>query len=605
LYGSTTAGNSSAFSVDAPANETGNWVTPLGINALGELFSGFSKLYRLNGSAWVQQSTNSVGSGNIELISIDPNNVNTIYISNENELYKSTDKGIMFVLAYTADSKITSVAVHSSNSDLVYLTTAGINGQALKSTDGGATFIAFSEGLPAIGKNVIKHQGRHSLNPLYIGTSLGVYFRDDSMSQWEPFDNNLPNVSVTDLEINLEDAKITAATYGRGIWQSEIPIEIPPVDLRFESVLFSENYIHYGTFEPAISVRNNGSNTLNEITIDYEFNGASLQQIWTGVCSAGALTTINLPSITAPVGVYTFNATATTPNDAYADNNQGSASIKVNGEGTAGLVNTFESAATSLLTYTDGLTTSQWQRGVRVGSALATGTNNVYTTNFTGNYPNATKAYLISNCYDLTQITNPVIRFKMAFDIEQDWDVVCVEYSTNRGQTWSVLGSQGANWYNSDRTLQTAGDDCYNCVGAQWTGTDTTLKDYSYPLNALIGNAAVIFRIVFQSDEATRQLGVVIDDFVIDGTLDQAAFELNNVTVYPNPSKGIFNLSLGTIIPDAITVYDVMGKVIYDKKGLITTKGVYSLDLSTAATGIYFVKIATEKQSVTKRIMKE
>ena len=605
LYGSTTAGNSNALSVDAPANETGNWVTPLGINALGELFSGFSKLYRLNGSAWMQQSTNSVGSGSIELITIDPNDVNTIFVVNENELYKSADKGITFTLVYTASLRITSVAVHSSNSNFVYLTTAGTSGQALKSTDGGATFIAFSEGLPAIGKNVIKHQGRHSLNPLYIGTSLGVYYRDDSMSQWESFDNHLPNVSVTDLEINLEDAKITAATYGRGIWQSAISLEIPPVDLRFESVLFSENYIHCGTFKPAISVRNNGSSTLNEITIDYEYNGTPLQYLWNGVSLAGTLTTINLPSITAPVGVYTLNVTATTPNDAYADNNQGSASLYVNDAGTTGVVNTFESAASSLLTYTDGLTTSQWQRGIRVGSVLATGTNNVYTTNFTGNYPNATKAYLISNCYNLTQITNPVIRFKMAFDVEQNWDVVYVEYSTNQGQTWSVLGSQGANWYNSNRTLQTAGDDCYNCVGAQWTGTDTTLKDYSYPLNALVGHTEVIFRIVFHSDEATRQLGVVIDDFVIDGTLDNTTFELNNVALYPNPSKGIFNLSLGTIIPDAITVYDVMGKVIYAKKGLITTKGLYLLDLSTAATGIYFIKIATENQSVTKRIIKE
>jgi hypothetical protein len=606
LHSSNSAGNSSSLWVAAPANETGNWVTPLGMDTAGTLFSGFSKLYKLNGSAWVQQSTTSVGSGNIELITIDPNNANTIFISNGNELYKSTDQGVTFALVYTASSLITSIAVHYSNSNLVYLTTAEITGQVLKSNDGGTTFLAFSEGLPFIGKNVIKHQGRHSLNPLYIGTSLGVYFRDDSMSQWEPFDNNLPNVSVTDLEINLEDSKITAATYGRGIWQSAIPIEIPPVDLRFEGVSFAENFINCGTFNPTISVKNNGATTINEITVDYKYNGTPLQYVWNGVSIAGAITAINLPSITTPVGIYTLNASATTPNDAYADNNEGDAPLYVNTDGALGVVNTFESAATALLTYTDGLTSSQWQRGIRVGSALATGTNNVYTTNFTGNYPNSTKAYLISGCYNLTQISNPVIRFKMAFDIEQDWDVVYVEYSTNSGQTWSVLGSQGANWYNSSRTLQTAGDDCYNCVGAQWTGTNTVLKEYSYPLNALAGNSEVIFRIVFHSDEATRQLGVVVDDFVIDGTLSNATFALDQVAIYPNPSKGIFNLSLGTIIPDNITVYDVMGKVIYATKDLsVSNNGITTLDLASAATGIYFVKIASAKQSVTKRIVKE
>ena len=55
---------------------------------------------------------------------------------------------------------------------------------------------------------------RNTDNPLYVGTSLGVYYRDDSMSSWSPFDTNLPNVSVRDLEINLEDAKLIAATYG-------------------------------------------------------------------------------------------------------------------------------------------------------------------------------------------------------------------------------------------------------------------------------------------------------------------------------------------------------------------------------------------------------
>ena len=56
----------------------------------------------------------------------------------------------------------------------------------------------------------------NSLNPLYLGTSLGVYYRDDSMTQWEAFDTNLPNVSVTDLEINLEEGKIVAATSALG-----------------------------------------------------------------------------------------------------------------------------------------------------------------------------------------------------------------------------------------------------------------------------------------------------------------------------------------------------------------------------------------------------
>ena len=132
----------------------------------------------------------------------------------------------------------------------------------------------------------------------------------------------------------------------------------------------------------------------------------------------------------------------------------------------------------------EGSTTGLWTRGFRVGSALAS-TSVVYTTNTTGNHPDLTKAYLVSQCYNLTNLTNPEISFKMAFDLEINWDIVYVQYSTDSGQNWQVLGVQGTNWYNSNRTPQTSGSDCYNCVGAQWTGTDTTLRTYNYSLASL------------------------------------------------------------------------------------------------------------------------
>ena len=129
------------------------------------------------------------------------------------------------------------------------------------------------------------------------------------------------------------------------------------------------------------------------------------------------------------------------------------------------------------MTYTDGLTTSQWQRAIKVGGAMASGSGNtVYTTNASGNYPDNVKAYLYSQCYDLTNVASPVIKFKMKYSLENNYDIVYVEYSTNSGQTWSVLGQQGVNWYNSNRTNASSGatNDCQNCPGAQWTGVNTT-----------------------------------------------------------------------------------------------------------------------------------
>src|SRR5699024_609951 len=119
-----------------------------------------------------------------------------------------------------------------------------------------------------IGKNIIIHQGRNSDNPLYLGTTLGVYYRDDSIVSWQPFDANLPNVSITDLEINLEDNKLIAATYGRGIWQTDLPVKLAPSDLKLMSLQNQNGEISCeGTFIPQILVKNNGLNAITTIFV--------------------------------------------------------------------------------------------------------------------------------------------------------------------------------------------------------------------------------------------------------------------------------------------------------------------------------------------------
>ena len=229
----------------------------------------------------------------------------------------------------------------------------------------------------------------------------------------------------------------------------------------------------------------------------------------------------------------------------------------------------------------------------------------VYGTNLSGNYTDGTKAYLYSQCYNFSQISNPVIRFKMAFDLELNWDILYLEYSTDIGQTWNVLGSaDDANWYNSSRTPQTA-DDCNNCPGAQWTGTNTTMLEYSYMLNQFIGQSNIIFRFVFHSDEAVNNEGVIIDDFIIDGTLSTSDFSLNEIAIYPNPSNGLFTLTYGNYKPQKVEVFDVTGKIILTIEENALSDDKMQLNLEKVTTGVYFVKISNEDQQVVKRIIKK
>jgi hypothetical protein len=96
------------------------------------------------------------------------------------------------------------------------------------STDGGATWKNITGSLPNVPVNTSVYDN-NSQDGIYIGTDLGVYYRDASMSDWEPFSTELPNVSISELEIDYSKGRLLAATFGRGIWWSLLRNEVPPV----------------------------------------------------------------------------------------------------------------------------------------------------------------------------------------------------------------------------------------------------------------------------------------------------------------------------------------------------------------------------------------
>lgn len=606
LYYTNNAGASLSGAIGSPDGENGNWITPLVFNSVGELFAGYSSLYKLVNNSWQNVSPSSFFNGNIEIVMVDPSNDDIMYIVDGQDLYKSTDRGVSFTYLTSFPSDITSIDVNVHNNSIIYISTAGTSGIVLKSINGGISFESITEGLPEIGKNVIKHQSNHPLNPIYLGTSLGVYYRDDSLSAWIPYDTNLPNVTVTDLEINILDAKIVASTYGRGVWQSPIPLQPADNEIALVSIENpSSLIINCNADSLSFLVKNTGSSTISDFAINYSINGTEAIYNWNGNLPSQTSTIVEIPNVTIIKGNSTIQANVVLANDAFSNNNSVNIQVLNNDNGQVGVVNNFETIESALLTSQEG-PISSWQRGTPSGLLLnqtASGSK-AYGTNLNGNYRDNTKAFLYSQCYDLTQITNPIMRFKMAFDIEENWDVLYVEYTTDFGENWTVLGTANdANWYNSDRNPETAGD-CDICPGAQWTGTNTNLLEYSYMLNSFSNENNIMFRFVFHSDYTVTQEGAVIDDFVIDGTLSAQDFETNSIAVFPNPTKGLFTLSYGNFKPQQIEIYDVTGKKIVSVDNAKITENQTELNLAHVSSGIYFIKISNENGQTVKRIIK-
>jgi hypothetical protein len=83
---------------------------------------------------------------------------------------------------------------------------------------GGTSWVNISGTLPNVEIRSIVYDTPGSDN-IYIGTDLGVFYRDSSINSWEVLNGNLPNLVVTDIEVNMTQNKLVVATYGRGIWQ--------------------------------------------------------------------------------------------------------------------------------------------------------------------------------------------------------------------------------------------------------------------------------------------------------------------------------------------------------------------------------------------------
>ncbi len=76
----------------------------------------------------------------------------------------------------------------------------------------------------------------------------------------------------------------------------------------------------------------------------------------------------------------------------------------------------------------------------------------------------------------------------------------------------------------------------------------------------------------------------------------------NSVFIYPNPATNVlnYNVTANTTIT-AISIHDISGKVVFSNANLISN----TIDIASLSSGVYFVTFQSDKNSVTKKFIKE
>ncbi|HPI53324.1 MAG TPA: hypothetical protein PLU10_01460 [Chitinophagaceae bacterium] len=166
---------------------------------------------------------------------------NIIYLSSYwNGLFKSTDGGEHFTDISNqivinnhvfGNTRIHAITISPYNENELWISLGYLGDyydvckptpRILHSMDGGATWSDYSEGLPVYGvTDIVFLEG--SEEALFAATNDGVYFREHYHESWKLFSNHLPKSIIPELTISYCRGKLIAATYGHGLWETDLP----------------------------------------------------------------------------------------------------------------------------------------------------------------------------------------------------------------------------------------------------------------------------------------------------------------------------------------------------------------------------------------------
>ncbi|MFK7948192.1 MAG: T9SS type A sorting domain-containing protein [Saprospiraceae bacterium] len=443
-------------------------------------------------------SIDNLTPGRMGYVGLSANTPNRLYLGlNAGQIaiidnaHEGTNKSASFINV-TNFGTVTSVIEEEGNPNHMVVTLGNYNIISVyESFDGGQSWQSVEGNLPNMPVNWAIFDPTDA-DKVLLATEAGVWGTenlDGANTQWLPNNNGMPLVRVDMLKYRESDNLIVAATHGRGLFTTAFR---SPANARFDV----EQAAYLQTNRKFINTSYNASDN------SWDFGD--------GNTSTDFSPTHQYQNIGTYTSTLTINSSISQSKD-----------IKILPDREVPYTSTadiyggdFESTDEDFGVYTvsgtsweKGNSTIAGKAGVKSGSnAWVTGLNDDW-------YEHNTESYLYTPNYDLSEPGIYEISFWANYYTQYGWDGFRVEYSTNRGESWQVLGDKRDNWYNFKLT---SGGASFENGSALFTGATGGWEKYSYNMQEVEGFADVAFRFAFKSNATGRQKGVAIDDFQIN-----------------------------------------------------------------------------------------
>jgi len=343
-----TWGSEMEISANISGGANGAWVTPYIVDQNNSqiIYVGYADVWKSTdrGNSFTKiSSMNSYDK--LRSMALAPSNSQVLYVADKTHLWKTTNGGSSWTEITSglpvSTNPISYIAVKHNDPTTLWVTFGSYNAnQIYQSTNGGSTWTNISTGLPNLPTMcVVQNKLNTGANELYVATDVGVFVKNGT-ENWQIFSSGLPRVVVAELEIYYnptvpENSKIRAATFGRGLWESDLYNPTTAgLDAELQSVIApTGDYCGSQTVTPSVQIKNSGNVPITSCTVKYQIdNQAVVSQTWNGTLASAASVTVNFAPITIANGSHTFVATVEAPNggtDINAANNSESVTYNV------------------------------------------------------------------------------------------------------------------------------------------------------------------------------------------------------------------------------------------------------------------------------------